>query len=455
MSEHVDGELRERTLEAERPELGSHDGESDQRRLRTEGDLPSGRRSLERCDQPAAEPKDRPVSEPRERPAPEPKGPPSAAEAKPGESDQGGEKTPKGWLRRHPIGAALGLLFLVVAGAAGYIYWDYSGHFESTDDAFIAARQFAIAPQVAGYVTAVPVTDNQHVDKGGVIAEIDQRDYLAALAQAEAQVAGAQAGIHNIDAQIVTQDAQIAASQAQVAQAQANLELAQVTWGRDKPLVHQGWATAQQGTIDVQGLKAQQASVDSAQAALKVAQRQIDTLKAQRGSAEASLAQAQAQLDQAKLNLGYTTVIADQPGRVVNLTGAVGQYAQAGTNLSMFVPDEIWVVANYKETQLDRMRPGQPVDIEIDAYPERDFHGHVASVQPGSGPAFSLLPPENATGNYVKIVQRVPVKIILDNPPADVALGPGMSVVPTVRVDPTPSLYERLNASAERWWRRV
>ena len=157
--------------------------------------------------------------------APEPKGPPAAAEAKPGESDQGGEKARKGWLRRHPFGAALGVLFLVLAGAAGYIYWDYSAHFESTDDAFIAARQFAIAPQVAGYVTAVPVTDNQHVNKGGVIAEIDQRDYLAALAQAEAQVAGAQAGIHNIDAQIATQDAQIAASQAQVAQAQANLEL--------------------------------------------------------------------------------------------------------------------------------------------------------------------------------------------------------------------------------------
>ena len=186
-----------------------------------------------------------------------------------------------------------------------------------------------------------------------------------------------------------------------------------------------------------------------------MAQRQIDTLKAQRASAEATLAQAQAQRDQAELNLGYTTVIADQPGRVVNLTGAVGQYAQAGTNLTMFVPNEIWVVANYKETQLDRMRPGQPAMIEIDAYPERDFHGHVASVQPGSGTAFSLLPAENATGNYVKIVQRVPVKIILENPPIDVSLGPGMSVVPTVRVDPSPSLYERLKASAEQWWRRV
>jgi membrane fusion protein (multidrug efflux system) len=338
---------------------------------------------------------------------------------------------------------------LLAAGTAGYLYWDHTAHFESTDDAFIAARQFAIAPKVAGYVTAVPVTDNQHVDKGDVIAEIDQRDYRNALTQADGQVAAAQAGIQSIDAQLATQDAQIAASQAQVVQAQANLELSKVTWGRDKPLVNQGWATAQQGTIDVQTLKAQQASVDSAQAALKVAERQVDTLRAQRASAEANLKQAEAQRDQAQLNLSYTTVIADQPGRVVNLTGAVGQYAQAGTNLTMFVPDEIWVVANYKETQLDRMRPGQPVSIGIDAYPERDFHGHVASVQPGSGTAFSLLPAENATGNYVKIVQRVPVKILLENPPADVALGPGMSVVPTVRVDPAPSLYERLKARVE------
>jgi membrane fusion protein (multidrug efflux system) len=371
------------------------------------------------------------------------------------QGEKSGEKPRKGWLRRHPLFAPLGLVALLLAAGAGYLYWDHTAHFESTDDAFIAARQFAIAPEVAGYVTAVAVTDNQHIDKGGVIADIDQRPYQVALAQAEAQVTGAQAGIHNIDAQIDTQGAQIAAAQAQVNQAQANLDLTRVTWGRDKPLVSQGWATAQQGTVDVQNLKAQQASVDSAQATLKVAQRQIDTLQAQRALAESNLSQAEAQRDQAKLNLSYTTVVADQPGRVVNLTGAVGQYAQAGTNLTMFVPDEIWVVANFKETQLDRMRPGQPVDIEIDSYPERDFHGHVASVQPGSGPAFSLLPPENATGNYVKIVQRVPVKIILENPPSDVSLGPGMSVVPTVRVDPSPSLYERVRADVERWWGRV
>ena len=185
-------------------------------------------------------------------------------------------------------------------------------------------------------------------------------------------------------------------------------------------------------------LRQDQAAVKNAQAALTVAQRQINSLKAQRSSAEASLAQANAQRDQAQLNLSYTTVAAAQAGRIVDLTAAVGQFAQAGTNLTMFVPDEIWVTANFKETQLAHMRPGQPVTMRIDAYPDRVIRGHVASIQPGSGTAFSLLPAENATGNYVKVVQRVPVKIVIDNPPADVALGPGMSVVPTVRVDPSP-----------------
>ncbi|MGY4475975.1 multidrug resistance efflux pump [Bradyrhizobium sp. USDA 3364] len=177
---------------------------------------------------------------------------------------------------------------------------------------------------------------------------------------------------------------------------------------------------------------------------LNLAQRQVESLKAQRKSAVANLAQAGAQRDQAKLNLSYTTVTAAQPGRVVNLSAAVGQFAQAGTNLTMFVPDQIWVTANFKEIQLDRMRPGEKATLKIDAYPGRTIEGHLESVQPGSGTAFSLLPAQNATGNYVKIVQRVPVKIVMDNPPTDVALGPGMSVVPTVRVDSSPSLFERL-----------
>lgn len=160
----------------------------------------------------------------------------------------------------------------------------------------------------------------------------------------------------------------------------------------------------------------------------------IKTLQTQLESAKGSLQQAQAQLDQAKLNLQYTNVTAAEAGRVVKLSAAKGTLATAGQSLMMFVPDELWVVANYKETQLADMRPGQPVEVRIDAYPSRKLVGRVASVQPGSGTAFSLLPAENATGNYVKVVQRVPVKITIDEWPADLAVGPGMSVVPWTKV---------------------
>ncbi len=370
------------------------------------------------------------------------------AEPQPDKSKAPG-KPRKSFLRRRPIASALGAILAAATLGAGAIYFDYTGHFESTDDAFIASRQIAIAPKVSGYVTQVPVTDNQHVAAGGVIARIDDRDYRIALDQAKAQVDAAQAAIKNIDAQFAVQQAQINASQAQVDQAQAALVFAKQQASRYEHLAGTGYGTVQNAQQYSSQLSQQEAALKSSQAALNVSQRQIEALDAQRESARASLEQAIAQRDQAQLNLSYTTVTAAQPGRIVNLTAAAGEFAQTGTNLSMFVPDEIWVTANFKESQLDAMRPGQPVTLSIDAYPERDIRGHVASVQPGSGTAFSLLPVENATGNYVKVVQRVPVKIVLDNPPANVALGPGMSVVPSVRVDPSPSLYEQLSSSFE------
>jgi membrane fusion protein, multidrug efflux system len=355
-----------------------------------------------------------------------------------------GKKPRSGLLHRRPVLYAIGATLLAAALGGGYVYLDYAEHFQSTDDAFIAARQSALAPKVAGYITAVPVSDNEHVAAGDVIARIDDRDYRVALEQAEAQVAAAQASIENIDAQLQVQQAQISANEAQVEQAQAALVFAEQQNARYQDLAQKGAGTVQNAQKYSSQLLQQQAALASAQATLKLAQRQIESLKAQRNSAVASLAQAKAQRDQAQLNLSYTTVTAAQPGRVVNLSAAVGQFAQPGTSLTMFVPDQIWVTANFKEIQLDRMRPGEPATLAIDAYPERTIHGHVDSVQPGSGTAFSLLPAQNATGNYVKIVQRVPVKIVMDDPPTDVALGPGMSVVPTVRIDPTPSLFERL-----------
>jgi membrane fusion protein (multidrug efflux system) len=347
-------------------------------------------------------------------------------------------------LHRRPFIVAIGALLLAATLGGGYVYVDNAEHFVSTDDAFIAARQSALAPKVSGYITAVPVTDNEHVTTGEVIARIDDRDYRTALDQAEAQVAAAHAAIENVDAQLDVQQAQISANQAQLDQAQAVLVFAQQQAARYQHLEQTGYGSVQNSEQYTSQLHQQQAALLSAQATLNLAQRQVEALKAQRKSAEASLAQAEAQADQAKLNLSYTTVTAAQPGRVVNLSAAVGQFVQPGTNLSIFVPDEIWVTANFKEIQLDRMRPGEPVTLKIDAYPGRTIQGHVDSVQPGSGTAFSLLPAQNATGNYVKIVQRVPVKLVMDDPPSDVALGPGMSVVPTVRIDPASSLLERL-----------
>jgi membrane fusion protein (multidrug efflux system) len=373
----------------------------------------------------------------------QPSSPPSA-EQQASSTDKLGQK---GLLRRRPVVSAIGALLLASVLGGGYVYVDQGRHFQSTDDAFIAARQSSIAPKVSGNIIAVPVTDNQHVAAGAVIARIDDRDYRTAFEQTEAQVAAAQASIENVDAQLDVQNAQINANQAQVDQAQAALVFAQQQAARFQHLEQTGYGTVQNSEQYTSQLHQQQAALQSAQATLNLAQRQLEALRAQRKSAVANRAQAEAQRDQAQLNLSYTTVTAAQPGRVVNLGAAVGQFAQPGTSLTMFVPDEIWVTANFKEIQLDRMRPGEPVTLRIDAYPGRTIRGHVDSVQPGSGTAFSLLPAQNATGNYVKIVQRVPVKIVMDNPPKDVALGPGMSAVPTVRVDATPSLYERLRSS--------
>ena len=375
--------------------------------------------------------------------APSPRQSPAAKQPAP-QPQAAAKERRLGFLYRRPVVSAVGAVLLASVMAGGYLYLDYTRHFVSTDDAFIAARQSTLAPKVAGYITAVPVTDNEHVVAGQMIARLDDRDYRVALAQAEAQVAAAQASIENVDAQLDVQQAQIAANQAQVDQAQAALVFAQQQAARYQHLEQTGYGTVQNSEQYTSQLHQQQAALLSAQATLNLAQRQVEALKAQRKSAAASLAQAQAQRDQAELNLSYTIVTAAQPGRVVNLSAAVGQFAQPGTNLTMFVPDETWVTANYKEIQLNQMRPKQAVTLKIDAYPGRIIRGHVESVQPGSGTAFSLLPAQNATGNYVKIVQRVPVKIVMDNPPTDVALGPGMSVVPTVRINPSPSLAERL-----------
>ena len=321
---------------------------------------------------------------------------------------------------RNRRGLLLGLIIgSIVLGVALVLYWLHARQYESTDDAFIDARTVQISAQVAAAITDVPVTDNQMVEAGTELVRLDDRDYVA-------QRDEAQASVNNYAAQIAEQKAKIAQAEKQVAQAQASLTFAQQQADRYQTLAKQGSGTVEQAQQYSSNLLQSQAAFAAAQANAAAVEKEEPVLEAQ-------LKNAQAQLAQADANLSRTIITAPVAGRVTRLTAAKGGYAAVGQALMMFVPREVWITANFKETQLDLMRPGQPVDIEIDAFPGRTFKGHVDSVQAGSGTAFSLLPAENATGNYVKIVQRVPVKIVFDAPP-DIELGPGMSVVPTVKV---------------------
>jgi membrane fusion protein, multidrug efflux system len=354
--------------------------------------------------------------------------------------------------KRAPFGRRLlviaTLAIVVIAAAiAGGLWWLHARNFESTDDAFVDTRIAGISSQVSGAIVAVPVTDNQLVAKGATLIDIDPRDYQVAVAQAqaqvaqaEAQVAQANATVANLDAQLDAQKARIDQALRQVEQTKAALTFAQQEHDRNQDLMRNNAGTRQQLQQAASNFIQAQANVASAEANAVATQKQIPVLETQRQGAVAQLAQAkgqleqaQAQLQQAEINLSRTHIVAREAGRATKISAAVGAIAQPGQVLMMFVSENKWVTANFKETQLALMRPGEPVDIAIDAYPDEVFGGHVDSIQAGSGAAFSLLPPENATGNFVKVVQRVPVKIVFDTPP-NVYIGPGMSVVPTVRV---------------------
>jgi membrane fusion protein, multidrug efflux system len=339
--------------------------------------------------------------------------------------------------RRHPIWIAFILGLIIALGVAAYFLWLIFFHpYETTDDAFVDARSFSVAAKVSGYLADVPATDNQHFDAGAVIAKIEPRDYQIALDQANAQVESARAAITNAEAQIEVAGASVDEAKAQQQSSEAALQFAKDEAARQRELVQGGAGSLQTSQQAESNLRQAQATYTQSGASITSAMKNQSAAEAQKASAEASLKEAEAQRETAVQNLNYTTITTAQPGRVVRLSGAKGQFIQAGQAVAMFVPDDIWVTANFKETQLADMRPGQPVELVIDAYPDHQLHGKVASVQPGSGTAFSLLPAQNATGNYVKVTQRVPVKIEVDEWPKDVSIGPGMSVVPTVTVRP-------------------
>jgi membrane fusion protein (multidrug efflux system) len=332
--------------------------------------------------------------------------------------------------------AALALaLALGVAGAAdfGHYYLTTGRYLETTDDAYVKADSTIIAPRVSGYIAEVLVSDNQAVKAGQLLARIDDRDFRTALNQARADVAAAEATVKNLDAQIELQQPLIQQQAAEVDAAEANLKFAQQEQARYDDLMKSGSGTVQRAQQTDAALRAQTAQLQQGKAGLIAANRKLQVLSTDRAKAVAGLDHARAVEAQAALNLSYTEITAPVEGTIGARSLRVGQYVQAGTQLMAVVPlDQVYVVANFKETQLTNVRDGQPVELEVDSFHATRLKGHVDSLSPASGLEFALLPPDNATGNFTKIVQRVPVKIVLDDPRLKGLLRPGMSAVPTV-----------------------
>jgi membrane fusion protein, multidrug efflux system len=392
----------------------------------------------ENTNQPATEP---PQNQPAQ-PNPPPSAPPQPAPEKKNNGDT---------LRKlnSPLfiwPAAIALAILLYLGL--WLLANSLTH-ESTDDAFIAGHLVSIAPRIDGQVSAVHVLDNQMVRSNDLLIEIDPSDYAITVAQKESAADSSDANVKTVIAadelmrkKVSTAEASERKAQADTDASAASAKLAATNFERAQFLL-------KDKTISQQEFDAAQAANNSAQANLNSAQQnvaeensKVDESHSQLAAAEAEVGLVKAQWEEsltnvaaAQLNLSYTKIFAPGDGRVTRKQVEVGDYLQTGQQIMSLVPVEVWVVANFKESQLRKMQTNQPALVEIDAFGGRKFRAHVDSVQAGSGAAFSLLPPENATGNFVKVIQRVPVKIIFDEPlPADHTIGPGLSVTPSVQV---------------------
>jgi membrane fusion protein (multidrug efflux system) len=344
-------------------------------------------------------------------------------------------KGKKPWVRW----LALPVVILVVI--AGVSYWRYSSQFEETDDSYVTGNEHPVSFRIAGTISEVLADDNRFVKQGQPLAKLDPRDYQVALTQAKASFEQAKDQLANSQAQLVLADAELKYARAQAESSKAKQDGSQRHFQRDYQLFYQG-----KGVIAAQDMdnaqyqfESDEASYNRDVAAVKVAEANIQTAKAMEKSAAAQVEVASAQVQKAELQLSYTTVYSPADGRVAQKTFETGQTVEAGQRgLSISEPD-VWVVANFKETQLGRIRPGQPVEIGVDALPNHKFTGKVDSFQSGTGAVYALLPSDNATGNFTKIVQRVPVKILFD--PASIRgyeqlIVPGLSVDPKIQVKP-------------------
>ncbi|MBB4577147.1 HlyD family secretion protein [Rhizobium lentis] len=353
------------------------------------------------------------------------------------------EKTGRSIVKRAVIAAAL-LAGVAFAGDFGHRYWTVGRFIESTDDAYVKADYTTVAPKVAGYVRQVLVNDNDVVKAGQVLARIDDRDFQAALSQARADLKAAEAAITNIDAQIALQQSVIGQARATIDASQASLDFAVSDAARSARLITNGAGTQSRAEQTQSARDQAAAAVERDGAALVAAENKVPVLRSQREQAVAERDRAAAAAHQAELNLSYTDIVAAVDGTVGARSIRVGQYVTSGTQLMAVVPlHAVYIVANFKETQLTYVRPGQSVEIKVDSFPDMSIKGHVDSVSPASGLEFSLLPPDNATGNFTKIVQRIPVKIVIDDEALSGLLRSGMSVEPEVDTKAAQSVASR------------
>jgi membrane fusion protein (multidrug efflux system) len=335
---------------------------------------------------------------------------------------------------RKKLITGLALLVLALGGVGGWYWWTVLRFEQSTDDAYVASDVTVISPKVEGYIKKVKVADNQQVGEGQILFVIDDRDFKAKAAQAEGAVALEEASVGTFDSRLKLQQAMIDQAAAGVQSAEADLARTQDDYKRYSALMTTDFASRQRFEQAQSDARKAEAALVKSRAALAAEQDQLGVLRSQQREEQAKLQQARANLQLAQNDLDNTVIRAPIAGVAGNRAGQVGQYVKAGTQLLSLVPlPRVYVTANFKETQLTRMRPGQRADVSVDAYPDLTLEGRVESFAPGSGAEFSLLPPDNATGNFTKIVQRVPVRITLPQKgPLAGLLRPGLSVAVTV-----------------------
>ena len=332
--------------------------------------------------------------------------------------------------KRVIVPAITAVIFLI----AGIYFTIHSFFYQGTDDAFIEGHIVSIAPRVSGQVEKLLIDDNQPVKKNQLLLVIDPNDYETALKQKEAQLAEAKASLNIAEQQITNSEAQLEQSTQDITAAESKLDFAQKDFDRYSNMFKAGIASKQEYDHSKTALTVAKSEHKSALEHEKASNSMLQSSRAKKEATLADIQRLEAEVEQAKLNLSYTKIYAPQDGLITHRTVEQGNYVQVAQPMFSIVPEKMWIVANFKETQLTHMKPEQPVDIKVDTYPGKKFKGKVDSIQRASGAKSSLFPPENAVGSYVKVVQRVPVKIVFTEDISNYNIVPGMSVVPRVKI---------------------